>query len=125
MHLHHPGGTSLTYIDHPGTVLCQSLFVPISKLRENLKAVVEEQGFHLLWKDIAKSKTCRFLTRLLLSSLPISMQGVKGVVLDLSEMIILLVRGDYYLLAIRSRVGVLVGFPPFKEIIARGIARPK
>src|SRR5207248_5250518 len=53
------------------------------------------------------------------------MHRVEGVMLDLSEMIIILVRGDYDLPAVRSSVDVLLVFPPFIKVIARGIARSK
>src|SRR5450759_3905194 len=45
---------SLTDIDHRGRSGGQRILLPISVTRENVKPIVEEQGFHLLGKDIAQ-----------------------------------------------------------------------
>ena len=57
-------GAPLTDIDHCGRSGGQRFLLPIAVTGADLKSVVEEQGFHLLGKDIAKGSVKGFLLAL-------------------------------------------------------------
>src|SRR5688500_2373152 len=86
----------------------------------DLKPIVEKQGFHLLWKDIAQG-SAKHLLRALASWMDPPVRG--GVVLDLGDGIVMLLFGDYQLPAIGQSVVLGLVVADLKEIAWRGIAR--
>src|SRR5437870_2238695 len=113
---------SLADIDHRGRRGRQRILLPIAVTRVDLKAIVEEQGFHLLWKDIAQGRANHVL-RLLPSWIEPLVMG--GVVLDLGHRIVALLFRDHELPSISRRERLPFWVEDFQEIAWRGIARFK
>src|SRR6266566_5875828 len=111
--------TSLADIDHRGRSGCQRILLPIAVTRVDLKPIVEEQGFHLLGKDIAQGYAQHLLS--LLASW-MEKREMARVVLDLVHGIVMLLLSDHELPPIRG--GVLLRFwtADFQEISWGGIA---
>ena len=96
--------------------------LPIAVTRADLKPIVEEQGFHLLGKDIAQGRAMRLLhvlTRL------VEKREMAGVVLDLGHGIVVLLFSDHELPSIRGRVLLRFWMADFQEISWGGIACSK
>ena len=55
----------LTDINHRARSGGQRFLLPIAVTGADLKPIVEEQGFHLLWKDIAQGSAKRLLLLLI------------------------------------------------------------
>src|SRR5207302_7372171 len=81
--------------------------------------IVEEQGFHLLGKDIAQGYAQHLLS--LLASW-IDKREMEGVVLDLGHGIVVLLHSDHELPSIRGRVLLRFWTADFQEIAWGGIA---
>src|SRR5713226_3405354 len=111
--------TSLTDIDHRTRSGCQRILLPIAVTRADLKPIVEEQGFHLLGKDIAQG--CVKRLRLALTSW-MQKREMAGVVLDLGHGIVVLLFGGHELPPIRRRVLFPSWTAKFEKIMWGGIA---
>src|SRR6266699_3107952 len=111
--------TPLADIDHRGRSGGQRLLLPIAVTRTDLKPIVEEQGFHLLGKDIAQGRVKRLL--LLLASW-MKEREMAGVVLDLGHGIVVLLLSNHEVSSIRGRVGISFWMADFQEISWGGIA---
>src|SRR3989441_13345849 len=105
--------TSLADIDHRGRSGCQRILLPSSVTRADLKPIVEEQGFHLLGKDIAQGRAKRLL-HVLTSWM--EKREMAGVVLDLGHGIVVLLLSDHELPSIRGRVRLRFWMADFQEI---------
>ncbi len=84
-----------------------------------MKPIVVEQGFHLLWKDVAQGSAKRLL-RLLTSRMEPPVRA--GVVLDLGHRIVVLLFSNHELASIGRHVLLRFRVADFKEISWRGIA---
>src|SRR5260221_12919145 len=93
--------TSLADIDHRGRSGGQRLLLPIAVTRTDLKSIVEEQGFHLLGKDIAQGRVKRLFLALTSWMKKCEMAGF---VLDLGYGIVVLLFSGHELPSIRHRV---------------------
>src|SRR6266446_8179130 len=111
--------TSLADIDHRGRSGGQRFLLPIAVTRADLQPIVEEQGFHLLWKDIAQGRAKRLL--LVLTSW-MEKREMAGVVLDLGHGIVVLLFGGHRVPSIRSHELLPYWTTTFKEITWGGIA---
>src|SRR6266566_1778119 len=111
--------TSLADIDHRGRSGCQRILLPIAVTRTNLKPIVEEQGFHLLGKDIAQGYAQHLLS--LLASWMEKCEMAR-VVLDLGHGIVVLLLSDHELSPIKRRVLLRFWTADFQEISWGGIA---
>src|SRR6266568_5084424 len=109
----------LTDINHRARSGGQRFLLPIAVTRADLKPIVEEQGFHLLGKDIAQGRVKRLL--LLLTSW-IEEHEMAGVVLDLGHGIVVLLLSDHELPTIRRCVLLWFWMADFQEIPWGGIA---
>src|SRR5260221_9319606 len=94
-------GTPLADIDHRGRSGGQRLLLPIAVTRTDLKPIVEEQGFHLLGKDIAQGRVKRLFLALTSWMKKCEMAGF---VLDLGYGIVVLLFSGHELPSIRHRV---------------------
>src|SRR2546428_5252117 len=74
--------TSLADIDHRGRSGGQRFLLPIAVTRVDLQPIVEEQGFHLLGKDIAQGRAIRLL---LVPASWMEKREMAGVVLNLGH----------------------------------------
>src|SRR5260221_14040213 len=110
---------SLADINHVARSGGQRLLLPIAVTRTDLKPIVEEQGFHLLGKDIAQGRVKRLL--LLLTSW-MKEREMAGVVLDLGHGIVALLLSNHELPSIRGRVRISFWMADFQEISWGGIA---
>src|SRR5438067_699731 len=92
---------SLADINHRARSGGQRILLPTSITLADLKPIVEEQGFHLLGKDIAQGYAQRLLV-----SLPswLKKREMAGVVLDLGHGIVVLLLSNDELPCIRGRV---------------------
>src|SRR5437899_9478007 len=77
---------SLADIDHRGRSGGQRILLPIAVTRVDLKPTVEEQGFHLLGKDIAQGRVVRLFHML---TFWMEKRQMAGVVLDLGHGIVI------------------------------------
>src|SRR5260221_10804559 len=111
--------TSLADIDHRGRSGGQRLLLPIAVTRTDLKSIVEEQGFHLLGKDIAQGRVKRLFLALTSWMKKCEMAGF---VLDLGYGIVVLLFSGHELPFIRHRVLRRVWVADFQEIAWGGIA---
>src|SRR5450759_3636896 len=111
--------TSLADIDHRGRSGCQRILLPIAVTRADLKPIVEEQGFHLLGKDIAQGRAIRLL---FLLTFWMEKREMAGVMLDLGHGIVVLLLSDHELPSIRRRVLLRFWMTDFQEISWRRIA---
>lgn len=106
----------LTDIDHRGRSGRQRFLLPIAVTRTDLKPIVEEQGFHLLGKDIAQGRVKGLLLAL---TYLVEKREMAGVVLDLGHGIVVLLFGDHQLPPVRQHVLRRIWMANFQEI-ARG-----
>src|SRR5258708_15071987 len=111
--------TSLADIDHRARSGSQRILLPASITRADLKTIVEEQGFHLLGKDIAEGYAQRLVSRL-----PswLKEREMAGVVLDLGHGIVVLLLSHHEVPSIRSRVLISFWMANFQKIAWGGIA---
>src|SRR5712692_4119992 len=105
--------TSLADIDHRGRSGCQRFLLPIAVTRADLKPIVEEQGFHLLGKDIAQGRAMRLL---LLLTCWMENRELAGVVLALGPGIVVVRCSEHEVPAIRRRVLLRFWMEDFQEI---------
>src|SRR6266446_4432352 len=105
--------TSLADIDHRGRSGGQRFLLPVAVTRADLKPIVEEQGFHLLVKDIAQGRAKR-LFHVLTSWM--EKREMADVVLDLGHGIVVLLFSSHELPSIRHRVLRRVWMADFQEI---------
>src|SRR5712692_8756715 len=111
--------TPLADIDHRARSGGQRILLPIAVTRADLKPIVEEQGFHLLGKDIAQGYAQHLLS--LLASW-MEKREMARVVLDLGHGIVVLLLSDHELSPIRRRVRLRFWMADFQEISWGGIA---
>src|SRR5258706_4520882 len=111
--------TSLADIDHRGRSGGQRLLLAIAGTRTDLKPIVEEQGFHLLGKDIAQGRVKRLFLALTSWMKKCEMAGF---VLDLGYGIVVLLFSGHELPSIRHRVLRRLWGGVFKEIAGGGNA---
>ncbi len=78
-----------------------------------MKPIIEEQGFHLLGKDIAQGSAMRLL-HVLISWM--EKREMAGVVLNLGHGIVVLLFSDHELPSIRRRVLLRFWMADFQEI---------
>src|SRR5947209_1878543 len=111
--------TSLADIDHRARSGGQRILLPIAVTRADLQPIVEEQGFHLLGKDIAQGRVKGLL--LALTSW-MEEREMAGVVLDLGHGIVVLLFGGHELPPIRHRVLPRFWMADLQEMAWGGIA---
>src|SRR5260221_1967607 len=97
----------------------QRFLLPTPITRADLKPIVIEQGFHLLRKDVAQSRTERLL--LALTSC-IEEREMAGVVLDLGQRVVVLLFAGQEVPPIRQRILRRIGMEDVQEISWIGIA---
>src|ERR1051326_3817855 len=114
--------SSLADIDHGARGGGQRLLLPVAVNCANLKPIIEEQGFHLLGKDIAQGRAIRLLLLETFWRKPVFMEGV---MLNLGNRVVLLLLTKPILPAIRQGVGLRFWEARFKEIAWRGMAGAK
>ena len=111
--------SSLANINHRARSGGQRILLPTSITLADLKPIVEEQGFHLLGKDIAQGYAQRLLSRL-----PswLKKREVAGVVLDLGHGLVVLLLSNHEVPSIRGRVRISFWMANFQKITWGGIA---
>src|SRR6266704_3464371 len=112
----------LTDINHRARSGGQRFLLPIAVTRADLKPIVEEQGFHLLGKDIAQGCAKRLFLVLAVWMEPLVQERV---VLNLCDRVVLLLLSDHIVSSIRHRILLWFGMAGFKEISWRGVACSK
>ena len=96
--------------------------LPTAVTGADLQPIVEEQGLHLLGKNIAQVRVKRLL---LLVPIWMEKREMAGVVLDLGQGIVVLLLRDHELPSIRQRVLFSFWTTAFQEIVRGRIARFK